>query len=92
MKLNVEIQEKIHVLSNVITVIFVKDVRKKKFEIFCDFSPLKLGMKKGDVWLLSIKFDSEEIVLPDGTKTYQTFLTADKASPTKLKDQDSWKD
>lgn len=92
MKLNVEIQEKINPLSNVVTVVFVKDPRKKKFEIFCDFSPLKLGMKKGDVWLLSIKLNSEEITLPDGTKTYQTFLTAHKALPTKLKDLTTWND
>lgn len=67
--------------DKVLTVKFAGDIREKIFEIICDFYPFHIGMRKWDTWELVIKFDSETIVLPDGTKTYQTILTCNKAKP-----------
>lgn len=79
MKLKVMIEEVVHPTTKVVTITFVGDKRNKKFEIMCSFQPFMIGMRKYDTWEMVIKFDSETIVLPDGTKTYQTFFTCDKA-------------
>lgn len=81
MKFKVVIENQILPVSNVITVTFVGDQRNKMFEIFCNFNPFLVKMRKWETWQVDLKFDSEEITLPDGTKTYQTFFTCDKAVP-----------
>ena len=81
MKFKVFIEESTQPQSKVVTVTFRQDKRRKKFEIFCDFYPFAVGIRKWEIWQLNIKFDSEEIVLDDGTKTYQTIFTCDKAIP-----------
>ena len=81
MKFKVNIESEVWPVSSIVTVTFVGDKRNKKFEVFCSFNPFNQKIRKYDTWLFDLKFDSEEITLADGTKTYQTFFTCDKAVP-----------
>lgn len=81
MQFKVHIESEVMPVSTVITVTFTGDKRNKKFEIFCNFNPFYEKRRKWEIWQVDLKFNSEEITLPDGTKIYQTFFTCDKAVP-----------
>ena len=62
---------------------FVEDKEKQHFEVlFFDLDPYREGIRKWDIWELTIKWKSE--VFTDektGKKSYFTYLICSKAKP-----------
>ena len=62
---------------------FVEDKEKQHFEVlFFDLDPYREGIRKWDIWELTIKWKSE--VFEDektGKKSYFTYLICSKAKP-----------
>ena len=87
MKLHARIIETVNpkILDSTPSIIiqFVDDKEKQNFEVFChDFDPYVIGIKKWDLWELSIKWKSEIFTDPKTeVKSYFTHLICTKAIP-----------
>lgn len=62
---------------------FVKDKKKQHFEVlFYDLDPYREGIRKFDIWELTIRLESELFTHPKTrVKSYFTTLVCSKATP-----------
>ena len=87
MKLQARIKEAVDMKNGTepqsVIVEFVGDKEKQLFEVlFYDLDPYREGIRKWDIWELTIKWKSE--VFTDektGKKSYFTYLICSKAKP-----------
>ena len=87
MKLQARIKEAVDMKNGIapqsVIVEFVGDKEKQLFEVlFYDLDPYREGIRKWDIWELTIKWKSE--VFTDektGKKSYFTYLICSKAKP-----------
>ncbi|MCZ2085637.1 MAG: hypothetical protein LC112_15320 [Flavobacteriales bacterium] len=87
MKLQAKILESVDLKvgneSQSIIVQFLEDKDKQHFEVwFHNFDPYRNGLRKWDIWELSIKFKSDVFTDPKTLKkSYFTYLICTKANP-----------
>lgn len=87
MKLQARIKEEVNLKQGdepqSVIVEFVDDKEKQQFEVlFYDLDPYRTGIRKWDIWELTIKWKSEIFTDPKTqVKSYFTHLVCTKAKP-----------